>query len=63
MLLLDAVATVATNAVAAVLGQAVSSGGQELCSAAAELRQVCTLAYLNGAAPVVYGWPVRFEAQ
>lgn len=33
---------------------------ETLASAVASARDVCFLRYLNGAAPVVYGVPVRF---
>lgn len=36
-----------------------SSGGT-LASAVGGSRDICNLRYLNGAAPVVYGCPVRF---
>lgn len=34
-----------------------------LTRAIADSREVCTLKYLNGAAPVVYGIPVRFTCK
>ncbi|GAA5868801.1 hypothetical protein JCM1840_005124 [Sporobolomyces johnsonii] len=39
-----------------------SSGPASLTSAVATSREVCNLRYLNGAAPVVYGVPVRFAS-
>lgn len=36
-------------------------GPRNLTQAIAESRDVCHLRYLNGAAPVVYGIPVRFS--
>lgn len=38
------------------------SGG-DLLQVVAQARDACTLPYLNGAAPVVYGIPVTFFAQ
>jgi len=38
---------------------ATSSGSTSLASVIATAREACTLPYLNGAAPVVYGLPVQ----
>lgn len=39
-----------------------ASPSVSLTAAIAQSRDVCTLPYLNGAAPVVYGIPVRFSS-
>lgn len=42
-----------------LLDQSEGSADESICSAVTRSRDVCTLRYLNGAAPVIYGLPLK----